>query len=474
MKKSITKWFKALLLLVLVPSFSIVKAQTYNFTIENDVQVSDRILEFDLFLLNTNPCTPFELSGVQAGIPVNPSIYNGGTISLSILPATSELNTSQAPASVVWSQVENTIKLTPKAPPGAGSGTILGTTGQGTKVCRLRVTNTVPFGTASPNLTFNFTTSPYPTKVAAYISGINTQLTSDATNCFSNAINAVLNEIVIPSQTYNFTIENDIQVTDRILEFDLYLLNTNPGTPFELSGVQAGITINPAIYNGGTISLSILAGTSELNTSQAPTSVVWSQAENTIKLTPKAPPGAGSGTILGTTGQGTRVCRLRVTNTVPFATASPNLTFNFATIPYPTKVAAYISGINTELTSDATNCFSNAINALLNDFVVPEITGNNNVCEGSTGNVYTTQEGMTNYVWSVSAGGSITGGGTVTDNSITITWDNSGNQSVSVNFTHSGLTPPEPTIYPVTVNPSLPASVSIAASPAGAICAGHP
>ena len=30
----------------------------------------------------------------------------------------------------------------------------------------------------------------------------------------------------------------------------------------------------------------------------------------------------------------------------------------------------------------------------------------------TAGNVYTTQAGMTNYIWSVSAGGTITAGGT--------------------------------------------------------------
>ena len=35
------------------------------------------------------------------------------------------------------------------------------------------------------------------------------------------------------------------------------------------------------------------------------------------------------------------------------------------------------------------------------------------MCE-STGNVYTTTAGMTNYTWTVSAGGTITAGGTST------------------------------------------------------------
>jgi len=47
---------------------------------QNDVQTSDYTYEFDLLLLDNTPATPFELATVQAGILVNASIYNGGTI----------------------------------------------------------------------------------------------------------------------------------------------------------------------------------------------------------------------------------------------------------------------------------------------------------------------------------------------------------------------------------------------------------
>jgi len=46
--------------------------------------------------------------------------------------------------------------------------------------------------------------------------------------------------------------------------------------------------------NGGTITISVIAGSSQLTTvSQQPTSTVWSQVQNTIKLTPKGAPGTG-------------------------------------------------------------------------------------------------------------------------------------------------------------------------------------
>ena len=69
---------------------------------------------------------------------------------------------------------------------------------------------------------------------------------------------------------------------------------------------------------------------------------------------------------------------------------------------------------------------------------VPTITGLSTVCESTTGNVYTTETGMTAYVWTVSAGGTITSGGTAADRTVTIKWNTPGSQSVKVNYTTPG------------------------------------
>jgi hypothetical protein len=82
MRNILTKFFKTVsLLLVTLTSLQVNAQNSFNYTLENDVQVSDRIMEFDLYLLDTDPVTPFELAAIQAGIIVNSGIYNGGTIS---------------------------------------------------------------------------------------------------------------------------------------------------------------------------------------------------------------------------------------------------------------------------------------------------------------------------------------------------------------------------------------------------------
>ncbi|MBK7710040.1 MAG: hypothetical protein IPJ37_02995 [Bacteroidales bacterium] len=87
----------------------------------------------------------------------------------------------------------------------------------------------------------------------------------------------------------------------------------------------------------------------------------------------------------------------------------------------------------------------------LNPRPLPTIVGNATVCNNSTGNIYTTESGMTNYVWTV-IGGTYSGG-TISDNTITITWTTPGLQSVSVNYTDAnGCTAVLDTQFPVRVN----------------------
>lgn len=84
----------------------------------------------------------------------------------------------------------------------------------------------------------------------------------------------------------------------------------------------------------------------------------------------------------------------------------------------------------------------------------PTLSGPTPVCAGSTGNVYTTEAGYSNYVWNVSSGGTITAGGSLTDHTVTVTWNTPGAQTVSVNYDNPpGFPWPSPTVYNVTVKP---------------------
>ncbi|MDP4266890.1 MAG: LamG-like jellyroll fold domain-containing protein, partial [Bacteroidota bacterium] len=93
-------------------------------------------------------------------------------------------------------------------------------------------------------------------------------------------------------------------------------------------------------------------------------------------------------------------------------------------------------------------------NVIVNPLPTPTISGNNNVCAGTTGVVYTTQAGMIDYIWQVSSGGTITSGGTLSDNTVTVTWNTAGPQTVKVNYKYpTGCDADSSTVYNVTVNP---------------------
>jgi gliding motility-associated-like protein len=106
----------------------------------------------------------------------------------------------------------------------------------------------------------------------------------------------------------------------------------------------------------------------------------------------------------------------------------------------------------------ATGCPGTArtpVTATILPVPAPLLTGPGSACAGTTGHVYSTEPGKTNYTWQVSPGGSIVSG--LWTRMITVTWNMPGDQTVSVNYTDPNrCAAPEPTLMHVEVNP-LPA-----------------
>jgi hypothetical protein len=80
------------------------------------------------------------------------------------------------------------------------------------------------------------------------------------------------------------------------------------------------------------------------------------------------------------------------------------------------------------------------------------ITGTSSLCANSGYYNYSTQTGFTNYVWTISPGGTITlGQGT---SQVQVNWNQVGAQWIAVNYTNpAGCSAPAPVQYAVTVNP---------------------
>jgi hypothetical protein len=112
-------------------------------------------------------------------------------------------------------------------------------------------------------------------------------------------------------------------------------------------------------------------------------------------------------------------------------------------------------------TNGCTNSLPVTVVVTVYSLPVPVIAGNTVACLNSTGNIYTTEAGMTGYAWIISTGGTITNGGTAADNTVTVTWNISGPQSVSVNYNNvNNCAAITPTVKTVTVN-TLPTTSPI-------------
>ncbi len=101
--------------------------------------------------------------------------------------------------------------------------------------------------------------------------------------------------------------------------------------------------------------------------------------------------------------------------------------------------------------SDCGNGTASSFAVTVNPLPTPTLTaGPVGVCVGTTGVVYTTEAGMTNYAWTISAGGTITAGAGT--NSITVNWNTVGAQSLAINYTTAALcTLAAPASIPVNV-----------------------
>jgi hypothetical protein len=127
---------------------------------------------------------------------------------------------------------------------------------------------------------------------------------------------------------------------------------------------------------------------------------------------------------------------------------------NAITVTWNTVGAQNVS-VNYANGNGCTAAAATVYNVTVNALPTPSITGPATPCSNAPGVVYTTQAGNTNYLWTVSAGGSITTGGSVNDNTVTILWTGAGAQTVGVNYTNPGnCTAVTPATYGVTVQQS--------------------
>ena len=283
---------------------------------------------------------------------------------------------------------------------------------------------------------------------------------------------------------FELSISNMVQTTDRILEFDIYLLDADAAQDFELATVQAGILLNSSIFAGGTMSVSLVAGTSTLNALQVPTSsafvatVAGYPGVSLVKLASRAAPGTGNGTIISKVAPGDRVIRMRLTSTVAFAansTANLIFTSSSAVNPlYATRVAQYVAGTNTQL------IVTPGVNALVleNPVLNPAasvptafaVTGSGSYCQGSGGLPVGLANSETDVTYTLYKD-AVAQVPTVAGTGAAITFGNQLAGTYTVSGTGTGGTTSMSGSAVISETAQLPVSVSIA-SDQNTVCAG--
>ena len=185
------------------------------------------------------------------------------------------------------------------------------------------------------------------------------------------------------------------------------------------SQIMATITVTPVYTNGGTSCPGV-----------AQTFTITVQP--VVIPTVTGPDAA----CLGTTGliYSTETEMTGYTWTISGGTITAN-TGNSIEVTWDTDGDQWV-GINYTNSNSCSAVIPTQYNVTVHPLPVPTIvSGPSAVCAGTAGVIYTTLEGMSNYLWTLSGGGSQTAYGTTADDHITITWNTSGSQWVEVNYT---------------------------------------
>jgi hypothetical protein len=195
-KTSLLKYVMSLML-VMLGFASQAQNPTYDMYVTNQSQVDSKTYQFDVYVLRTG-ANALELAGIQLGIGMDTSITNGGTLSFSFVPGSSQLVAAQVPQTFIVGSAFYTVNgvvyrclnQTVRTGPGAGNGTVIsatktGCTSPGTRIGTYRLTNTRDFKSASTaKHLFNIAAGAQRTvtAVTCYVNGVNVTATGTLYN----------------------------------------------------------------------------------------------------------------------------------------------------------------------------------------------------------------------------------------------------------------------------------------------------
>ena len=343
-------------------------------------------------------------------------------------------------------------------PPSAPSASISGTTA----VCR---------NAASPNITFTGSngTAPY-TFTYTINSGSNLVITTTSGNSVTVAVPTTSDG----AYTYSLVSVGDQNSTVAVSGSATVTVNPLPATPTITPGgpttfcAGGSVTLTSSsgttyLWSNGATTASINVTTTGSYTVQVTNSTGCQSAVSaatavTVNSLPATPTISASGSTTFCTGGSVNL------------TSSSGTTYLWSNSATTASINVTTAGNYSVKVTNSSGCLSasSASTAVtVNPLPVPTITGPAAVCAGATGLTYSTEPGMTGYTWTISSGGTITGGANTKD--VTVKWNTAGSQTISVNYTNSnGCTATLPSNKAVTV---IVLPVPTITGP-GTVCAG--
>jgi large repetitive protein len=445
-------------------------SQTCEVTLRNDSLIDANNLIVDIYVKATSG--DFYYAQGQYRISFNSSILNGGTISGSVVTGYSDLtNSIQLPASIIVSNTNYYWRATTGTIPSTQAlCSQISAVGNGTRICRVRLTNTAAFGVISPNMTL-VTTAP---GTAVWYLGSDDglyQATSYLVN--TNLTNPILNSTLT---VYNVTgggtapavVGLDNSQTGGV-NYILYNGATPQGsavdgTGFSITfGNQSEGSYTVKAHRKATYMYQPMTGTVIVNAACVPVTIGTQPSANIMC----AVTGSAS---LSLTPNGTAPFTYQwqynnagtweiVTNGTPSGSSYTNATAITLNVSGITTPGSYQYRCYVTNCSGANNATSTAASLTVNPGTPSQpgtITGTVTQCPGLTLQAYSISAvtNATTYTWTVPTGWSVTGGAGTT--SITVTTGSAGqNGNISVTAGNSCGTSTANTLA-VTVSPGTP------------------
>lgn len=348
--------------------------------------------------------------------PVPNATYCNGATTTAIVFTSSTAGTTFA-----WTNSDPTIGLG-----ASGTGNIPSFTATNTGIAPVVATITVtPSATSCPGVPLTFTITVNPT--------VTVNPVANATYCNGATTTAIAFASPEAGATFAWT-NSDPTIglgasgTGNIPSFTA----TNTGT----APVVATITVTPTANGCAGTPLTFTITVNPSTTVNPVANVAYCDGATTAAI-PFSSPVAGT-TYAWTNSDPSIGLAASGTGDIPsFTATNPGVTPKVATITVtPTSNGCPGAPITFTIT--------------VNPRPVPTITGNTPVCLSSTGNIYTTETGMSNYTWTITGGTIDSGQGT---SSISVTWTATGPQTLTVTYTNpSGCNPSAPTSFTVIVN----------------------